>query len=252
MKILIFLMLFLGSLWAQNGVENAGGAENAVAQDSPQESQDSAQDSPAIIQAIEKHIKERFLEAYAPYNLLINDLSVNPANKIALKNPAIEKIIFDNRLLARDSGSFEVVLTQKERRVKAFFNFTINATIEALTATNSIKTSEVISAANTAKTRIPIAKNMQLPASEAVLEQFAAKSFIANGSVIIPAKIAPRMIVQKGDVVQVGFVEGNIRVVFSASALEGGAAGQTIRAQNTQSGKIVNIEILDAKSARLK
>ncbi|RAX51494.1 flagella basal body P-ring formation protein FlgA [Helicobacter sp. 16-1353] len=239
MKILILILTF-SFIYAQQDVIE----KSTIKQDINQEQN--------IIRDIESFIKNRFLQSYKDYNIQINDISVTPAMDINLNKMKIDKIIFDDRLLKRDSGNFEVHLYHNEKRQRVFFTFNINATIDALSASNNIKTNEVITNNNSQITQIPITKTMQIPALPNILNEYSAKSFIPNGAVIIPSKIMPKILIQKGDIVEVLYNNQNINISFNAKALESGSIGQIIKAENTQSGKIIDIEILNQETAKMK
>lgn len=211
-----------------------------------------SQDSRILISHIESFVKNRFLQYYKIHNIQINDISVSPAMNVNLNKMKIDKIIFDDRLLKRDSGNFEVHMHHNEKRQRVFFTFNINAIIDALSASNNIKTNEVITKSNTQMTQIPITKTMQIPALPTILNEYSTKSFIPNGAVITPAKIMPKILVNKGDIIEVFYDDQNINVSFSAKALESGAKGETIRAKNTQSDKIIDVSILSQKKAKME
>lgn len=205
-----------------------------------------------ILNDIKLFIKNRFLHFYKNYNIQIDDISITPAMNVNLSKMKIEKIIFDDKLLSRDSGNFEVYLTHNEKRQRVFFTFNINAVIDALSATNNIKTNEVISFANSQISSFRIERSIQLPANSNIINEYSAKSFIPSGSIITPARIKPKVIVKKGDVVEVLYNEDGFNISFNARALEDGSINQNINAQNIQSDKIINIKILSPKSAKMQ
>ncbi|RDU62875.1 flagellar basal body P-ring formation chaperone FlgA [Helicobacter sp. MIT 14-3879] len=205
----------------------------------------------SITTEVKKLVENKFLKYYKNYNIQINYLEVSPVMDNNLDKYSIDKVIFDDRDLRKDSGNFEVYLYHNEKKKKVFFNFSINAIIDSLTATNSIKSGEVINSNNTTISQIPITRNMILPVSKDILDKYSAKSFISSGSSIISSKITPKIIVSKGDIVEVTYNIGNINILFNAKALEDGSMGQSIKAQNTQSGKNINIIILGPKNAKI-
>lgn len=239
------MILTLGFIYAQDNATIQAPDENPI-------NKEIGQNTKIIISDVESFVKNRFLEFYKPYNIQINDLSVAPTMDINLNKMKIDKIIFDDRLLRRDSGNFEVHLYHNEKRQRVFFTFNINAIIDALSASNNIKTNEVITNNNSQITQIQITKTMQIPVSTNILDEYSAKSFIPSGAVITPSKIMLKTLVQKGDIIEVLYNEQNIDISFNAKALESGSKGQIIKAQNTQSDKVVNIEILSPKTARMK
>ena len=172
--------------------------------------------------------------------------------QINLNKLKIDKIIFDDRLLRQDSGNFEVHLYHNQKRQKVFFSFNINASLDALSASNNIKTNEVITNNNSTITQIHIDKNMQLPAPLNIIDEYAAKSFIPSGAIILDSKIAPKTIVQKGDIIEVFYSDDNINITFNAEALKSGANGEIIKAKSLQGDRIVDIKILGPKKAQLQ
>ena len=205
--------------------------------------------NPPLIKAIKDAVEKRFLEYYKGHNIKINSLEIAPLVSQNLAKFSLERINFD--LVRKTSGNFEVQIRHNERKKNVFFSFKIDATIDALSALGSIKSGEVISAHNTALVQIPLTKNMALPASAEIIDRYEAKSFIAGGMSILPSKITPKIIVRKGDIVSVEYRSGEIGIKFSAKAMQDGALGQSIRAQNTQSGREIIIKIVNEKSAKM-
>ena len=238
MKIL-FILFFLNFIFADAIPDN-----NAT--------MPTSQNEKILITQIEDFLKDKFINAYQNYNIKINHIDVSPAISINLNKLKLDKIIFDDKLLKRDSGNFEVHLYHNQKRQKVFFNFNINASIDALSANNNIKTGEVITNSNSQITQINIDKNMQLPALSNIINEYSAKSFIPSGAIITQAKITPTIIVKKGDIVEVLYNEGDINIIFNAEALENGANGENIKAQSLQGDKVLNIKILDPKKAQLQ
>lgn len=220
---------------------------NVMAQDSTISTQTQDTQNPTLIKAIKDDIEKRFLAFYKSHNIKINFLEITPLVERNLAKFEIERIIFDNKDLKKQSGNFEVHLKHNERKKKVFFNFTIDANIDALSAVGNIKSGEVIDKNNTTITQIPLVRNMTLPVSADILDKYTAKSFIVNGSAIIASKITPKIIVRKGDVLNVAYNTNEININFNVKALENGAMGQTIRAENLQSGKELKIIIIDSK-----
>lgn len=203
----------------------------------------------ALINAIKSAVEARFLEHYKAHNIKINSLEITPLISQNLAKFKLEHINFD--LVRKTSGNFEVQIRHNELKKRVFFSFTIDATLDALSATSSIKTGEVISEHNSTRAQIPLTRNMALPASTEIVNEYEAKSFIAGGATILPSKITPKIIVRKGDILSVAFRDGDINIVFSVRALENGAKGQNIRAENTQSNKTLRVIILNSKTAKM-
>lgn len=232
MKKILFFILFCVAFGAESSADSANSIQNQT-----------------LINAIKKAVEARFLEHYKNHNIKINALEIVPLISQNLAKFSLEHINFD--LVRKTSGNFEVQIRHNERKKRVFFSFQIDATLDALSALGSIKTGEVISTHNTARTQVPLTRNMALPASAEILNEYEAKSFIAGGATILPSKITPKIIVRKGDVISVALKEGDISIVFSVRALENGARGQNIRAQNTQSQKEIIVTIMDEKNAKM-
>lgn len=245
----ILILLCMVAFGAENNA-NLSPNSNANKSDSNVDNPQNA-NNPALINAIKSAVEKRFLDYYKNYNIKINNLEITSVIERNLAKYSLEKIIFDDRDLRKDSGNFEVHLRHNERKKKAFFNFQINAVIDSLSAVGSIKSGEVINKNNTTITQIPIAKNMTLPVNAEILGQYSAKSFIAGGSSIVASKITPKIIVRKGDILSVAFKDSDISINFSVRAMEDGAINQSIRAQNTQSNRELNVIILDSKNAKI-
>lgn len=261
MKNIIFLIVFgviFSVAWgAENDINQSAdsvanqSADSANQNANPSDSTALDANNPALIAAIKSAVEKRFLDYYKNYNIQINDLEITPVIERNLAKYRLEKIVFDNRDLRKTSGNFEVHIRHNERSKKVFFNFQINATIDSLNAVGSIKSGEIIDKNNTTITPIPLTKNLSLPVSAEILGQYEAKSFISGGSSIVASKITPKIIVRKGDILSVDYNNSDISINFSVRAMQDGALGQNIRAQNTQSNRDLNVIILDSKTAKM-
>lgn len=257
MKNIIFLIVFGAifsvALGAESDMNQSADSANLDSKQSTTESDSTALDAnnPALIAAIKSAVEKRFLDYYKNYNIQINNLEITPVIERNLAKYRLEKIIFDNRDLRKINGNFEVHIRHNERSKKVFFNFQINATIDSLNAVGSIKSGEIIDKNNTTITPIPLTKNLSLPVSAEILGQYEAKSFISGGSSIVASKITPKIIVRKGDILSVDFKDSDISINFSVRAMQDGAINQSIRAQNTQSNRELNVIILDSKNAKI-
>lgn len=261
MKNIIFLIVFGAifsvALGAENDMNQSAdsvanqGADSANQNANLSDSTALDANNPALIAAIKSAVEKRFLDYYKNYNIQINNLEITPVIERNLAKYRLEKIIFDNRDLRKINGNFEVHIRHNERSKKVFFNFQINATIDSLNAVGSIKSGEIIDKNNTTITPIPLTKNLSLPVSAEILGQYEAKSFISGGSSIVASKITPKIIVRKGDILSVDFRDSDININFSVRAMQDGAINQSIRAQNTQSNRELNVIILDSKNAKI-
>lgn len=247
MRVLLVIVALCVGVFAQ---DLGGNLNNADSANDAKKTADSTQ-NPALINSVKSTIEKKFLDFYKNYNIKINFLEVTPLAERNLAKFKVDRIIFDNRDLKKDSGNFEVQIKHNERKKSVFFSFTIDASIDALSAVGNIKSGEVIDKNNTTITQIPLTKNMALPASADILDKYSAKSFIPNGSSITTSKITPKLIVRKGDILAIDYNAKDILISFSVKAMESGAEGQTIRAENLQSGKELKIIIIDSKRGKL-
>ena len=251
MKFILCVIFMVSAVFgAEDSSANQG---DSAANQSIDSSESNALDAnnPALVESIKSAVEKRFLDYYKKYNITINNLEVSPVIERNLAKYSLEKIIFDDRDLRKDSGNFEVRIRHNERKKRVFFNFQINATIDSLSAVGSIKSGEVIDKNNTMIAQIPLTKNLALPVSAEILGQYEAKSFIAGGASIVASKITPKIIVRKGDILSVAYKNSDINITFSVRAMQDGAVNQSIRAQNTQSNRELNVIILDSKNAKI-
>lgn len=247
MRVLLVIVALCVGVFAQ---DLGGNLNNADSANDAKKTADSTQ-NPALINSIKDAIEKKFLDFYKNYNIKINFLEVTPLAERNLAKFKVDRIIFDNRDLKKDSGNFEVQIKHNERKKSVFFSFTIDASIDALSAVGNIKSGEVIDKNNTTITQIPLTKNMALPASADILDKYSAKSFIPNGSSITTSKITPKLIVRKGDILSIKYKDNDIGITFSVKAMQDGAKNQNIRTQNTQSGKELSVIIIDSKNGKL-
>ena len=196
-------------------------------------------------------IEAKFMDFYKKYNIEINNLDIKLISNIDISKMEFESLNFDDKLLLTNSGNFDAFFKHNEKRQKLFFNFNINAFIDALNSTSAIKTGEILDSNNTQTTRINLTKMTQMPSLLNILNEYSAKSFIPPSSIITNNKITPKIILQKGDSISVKYSKDGIDIVFNAKALEDSPLGGKIKALTPQ-GKNINIKVLSPKEAILE
>ncbi|MWV62404.1 flagellar basal body P-ring formation protein FlgA [Helicobacter saguini] len=90
------------------------------------------------------------------------------------------------------------------------------------------------------------------PASRAELLQSSAKVYIPINSMITQNKITRKILVPKDSNVKVVFKSGGIEAIFSAKALENGMKGDIIKIENNESKRVINAEVIDENTVRIK
>lgn len=90
------------------------------------------------------------------------------------------------------------------------------------------------------------------PASRAELLQSSAKVYIPANSLITQNKITRKILVTKDSNVKIIFKSGGIEAISSGRALENGMKNDIIKVENNESKRIINAEVIDENSVRIK
>ena len=121
----IILLVFV-AICVAFGTEDLGvNQSDSNANQSADSSESTANDAqnPALINAIKSAVEKRFLDYYKNYNITISNLEIVPVIERNLAKYTMEKIIFDDRDLRKESGNFEVHIRHNERKNACFSTF---------------------------------------------------------------------------------------------------------------------------------
>lgn len=196
--------------------------------------------------ANEEGIKEYILSQYkALYpHFELESISIDMPKSL---NPQakIRKLSLPNNATKKPNGTIIATILQGKGVVSVPIGYHIYANVLIVQATLSIKTGTDITQQNTQTQWISISaiKGNPLPPQE--IGNVSARSLIPPNSIITRDKVQERILVRKGDKITGLYKSQSMQAQIALKALQNGSKGNIIKAQNLQSGKILQVRIVD-------
>ena len=193
---------------------------------------------------VQNYILSAYSTHYADFDFVLESIEVNIPKHLQGK---IQKLTLPNNATKKTSGTLIATILLKDSKsvVSMPISYSINASVLVLQARVSIKSSTDITHQNAFATRVNLfsIKGNPLPPKE--LGQISARSLIASNSIITRDKIQDRILVRKGDKITCIYKSQSMQAQITLQALQNGQKGSVIKAQNLQSGKILQVRIID-------
>lgn len=186
---------------------------------------------------LQNQVKSYFLQAYP--SLKIKEIYLKPLSQTASKNfqasltPSILK-----------KNKFEFFAQSDGKEGGVVFLCGILGEIEVFVANGDIRSRQEFNRANTKKQIIPFKGFFQEPAVKDEIFQSQAKGFIKNTQIITRTKLAPKTLVQRGEMIDVVFQENGVKIETRLEAQKNGSLGEIITAKNLESKKIVKVKVI--------
>lgn len=119
----------------------------------------------------------------------------------------------------------------------------VDARVEVYVAKEDIRAREDLDSGNVERKSIEFDGFLQPPISEREFLSSSARSFIKQGQIITTNKIKPKLFVKKGDMIEVSYQEGGVKISARLEAMQNGSLGEEIRAINPTSKKTLKVKI---------
>lgn len=226
--------------------ENFSQATSQNVWQNPLQSPQDAKDIIAQDTANEDNIKEYILSQYrALYpHFELEGISIDIPKSLNPK-AKIRKLSLPSNATKKPSGTIIATILQGKGVVFVPIVYHIYANVLIVQATLSIKTGTDITQQNTQTQWISLSaiKGNPLPPQE--IGNVSARSLIPPNSIITRDKVQERILVRKGDKITGLYKSQSMQAQIALKALQNGSKGNIIKAQNLQSGKILQVRIVD-------
>ncbi|MDE7217814.1 MAG: flagellar basal body P-ring formation chaperone FlgA [Helicobacter sp.] len=202
---------------------------------------------------LEEKIGPLFVDEYAKYHILVQDVIVTPLNNVALEGLHFQDFQFPQKLQKRATGSFPATFLDELGKVKRiYFRYEIKATLEAIETTKQLKVGDVISPDSVNVTRIPFVKMSRELATKADIDKYSIASYTAKGTILHQNDLAPKIVIRRGDMVFVLVNDGRVILSFDGIAQQDGAVGKKIRVKNPRTNKSYDVIVIDEKRVEVR
>lgn len=191
---------------------------------------------------IQDYIVSAYRAHYADFDFVLENIEVNMPKNVQGK---IQKLTLPNNATKKTSGTLIATIMDSKSVVSVPISYAINANLSVLQAKVSIKSSTDINTQNAFATRVNLSLIRANPLPPKELGQISARSLIAPNSIITRDKVQDRILVRKGDKITCIYKSQSMQAQITLQALQNGQKGNVIKAQNLQSGKILQVRIID-------
>ena len=202
---------------------------------------------------LEEKIGPLFVDEYAKYHILVQDVIVTPLNNLSLEGLHFQDFQFPKKLQKRATGSFPAnFLDELGTMKRIYFRYEVKATLEAIETTKKLKVGDVISPDSVNITRIPFVKMSRELATKADIDQYSIASYTAKGTILHQNDLAPKIVIRRGDTVFVLVNDGRVILSFDGIAQQDGAVGKKIRVKNPRTNKGYEVIVMDEKRVEVR
>lgn len=192
--------------------------------------------TPKEFLGLQKQIRDYFLKAYP--TLKIQKIYLRTLGKVS---GDVFEASLTLSILKKNRFEFFAKSNQKEGGV--VFVCEIVGEIEVFVASKDIRSRQSFDKTNITKQTLPFSGFFQEPASQEEIEKSQAKTFIKSDQIITRNKLAPKTLVQKGEMIDAFLQEGGVRIELRVEALKNAVLGEVISAKNPTSKKILKVKI---------
>ncbi len=205
------------------------------------------------IKALEEKIGPLFVEHYAKYNILIQDVFVSPINNINLDTLKLYDYEFPEKAQKRSSGTFVAHFIATDGDIKRVYcRYEIQATLEAIRTTKTLRTGDLIGMNNVEIVRIPFENMGKELMQKSDIEQYSIRSYTVKNSILHKNDLTAKIIIRRGDLVYVLINDGKVLLGFDGVAQQNGAIGKKIRVKNPKTNKSYDAFVIDEKRVEIR
>ena len=194
------------------------------------------QKSPINTSDIEASIVKYYKTHYP--TITIKSLIVQPRTFLT-QLPAYVTLKFQKHAYLKNYG---VVALITEDRKELFLNYTVNATVQVYKTKKKIQRAEEISPINVKPSAISLQKLLDSPLTD-ITHHYQAKYNLKEDTIITMRDVVPLVVVKHGDIVNASLQNGNVEIIFSATAKQNGTISDIITIE-TEQGKKLKAQVL--------
>lgn len=202
---------------------------------------------PWDVSNIESILTQKFKDFYASYHPQVKRIRLKPLGELVGNKIQILSATFDPKSFKKNQ--LILMLEVQIDKIKKLHPFLceIDAELEVYMSTSDIRAGEDLDEHNTRKIMIPFSAFASSPAVE--VTHFASRSFIKKDQVILESKLKPKIIVHKGDLVDVLYYDEMILIEARLEAMQNAGMSEEILLKNLQSKKSIKAKIIGANKA---
>lgn len=194
-------------------------------------------DSNLALKGVKEKITLALKEQYPTIN--IKDIRLKPIGTDLKKGQVFELKTIQNAIFKKKT--FQILLNTSSGVVP--FLCEVDAKIEVYVAKEDIRAREDLDRGNVERKSIEFEGFLQPPISEKEFLSSSARSFIKQGQIITINKIKPKLFVKKGDMIEVSYQEGGVKITARLEAIQNGSLAEEIMARNPTSKKTLKVKI---------
>jgi flagella basal body P-ring formation protein FlgA len=181
------------------------------------------QKSPIDLQKIKTALQNAFLQKYPQMEIQL--LDIHPASYMQ-HLPKNYRVIIPHYAL---KNNYSTIYIKTPRHQEFFFNFTLQAKLPVIIATQKIGFHTPLTFKNTRIKTVAFQNFRGTPITSIGNHVYQSKFTIQSGSIILKRNIEPLYLVRRNHTVSATINDGGVHIIFSATALQSGIKGDTIK-----------------------
>lgn len=188
--------------------------------------------SPINRDKLKKYLQNFYKSKYT--NITINSISVEPRSYIE-KLPKLYKIGSNDNIHLENSG---ILFIKTIDNKKIFFNYHIEAKIEVIVVTQTMRRGSELSNINTQKKSIILDKFRATPLQNVQPHTLELKHRVKSDTILTTRDVVGLYLIKRGSNINVTLIDAGIAISFAAEASQSGRYGDTIMATKSNGKKI--------------
>lgn len=199
---------------------------------------------------IKEKIKKTFLQIYDSYKPKVLQINLKPLNqiegkKVSLHLPKIDrKDQLNEKLFKKNRFILMLEVDIDEKKTLQPFYCEIMANLEVFVARQEMRAGEDLDEHSIVSKRIDFLSFNSLPAKKEEILSSSLRSFIKKDQIIFSSRLKPKLMIKRGDLVDVSYRDGGIVIESRFEAMQNGSLGDEVMVRNLESKKQIKIKII--------
>lgn len=198
---------------------------------------------------IKDQIRSAFETLYASYKPQVKEIWLKPLGNIKGKNVSLLGVELDEKAFRKNRFVVMVEVQEDGKRSLKPFYCEIVASLEAYVAFQDLRAGEDLGLENIALQRISFSSFTSRIATKEEILSSSLRSFVSKDQVLLSSKLKPKVLVRRGDWIDVKYQEKGVVIESRLEAMQNGAMNDEIMARNPESKKQIKIKIIGERKA---
>lgn len=200
-------------------------------------------------QKIRQKITSIFNQLYNPYKPKIQAIHLKPAIPMTNRPIQLLDIKLDEKSLKKNRFVVMIEVQEGDKKALKPFYCEIVASLEVYVAKRDLRAGEDLDLHNVILKRIDFSSIHAFIADKDEILNSSLRSFISKDQILTSSKLKPKILVKRGDLIDVSYKGEGIGIESRLEAMQGGGMHDEIMARNLESKKQIRVKIIGEKRA---